>query len=282
MAIRFGGNLGFNKKIGGINIGVNIPFGSDGHNTTKVGNDLGTKNNTIGRMISHASENNMFSRPNLYRVEITPPNQQVLHSDFDFNKKWTPRLIDSIAFNCDTINIPGQNLSTKPNKTYSLKKEYVYDKIYDTVNATFYVGEGMNEYHFFQDWQKLMFDDRTGDLGWYNNYVGTMIIHQLSRLKKKNGGDDLSTNSSFKLIECYPKTVSPLRLGYSLSNQVQKVDVTFAFRTMTVVSENHEPADINLKSTNPLDKKFSIFRNLNVRGGFKLFGRRQLFNIDKF
>lgn len=280
MPIRFGGNIGFNKQIGGVNVGVNIPIFGDRRNRTIVGRDTGTKKNSIRTIIAKASEANLYARPNIYNVRITPPNVSSLdNSNSGFNSKWSQRRLENIAFNCDTISIPGQNLSTKPNKTYSLKKEYVYDKIYDTVNATFYVSEALDEYHFFEDWQKLMFDQRTGDLGWYNNYKGTLVIDQLTRLKKKDLGEDLATSTEFTLVDAYPKTVSPLRLGYALNNQVLKVDVQFAYRTMISKPKSSETASVNLFNTNPLDKKSSLFRNLNLRGGFKLFGRNQRFEI---
>ncbi len=274
MAIKFGGNIGFNKKIGGVNIGVNFPFGNTA-NTTKIGGSTTTTDNGISRMIASASNDGMFSRPNIYRLQITPP----INAGEEFRKRWSASLLEKIGFNCDSISVPGHSISTKPNKTYSLKKEYAYDKIYDSVNATFYVSENLDEYHFFEDWQKLMFDQRTGNLGYYNDYIGQVSIFQLTRAKKREGGKDLATISEFKLIDCYPKIVSPLRLGYALNNQVQKVDVQFTFRTMISRNNNTTPVIPDLRKNNPLNKTFSLFRNLNVNGGFRLFGRRQSFNI---
>ena len=147
MPIRFGGNVGFNKRIGGVNIGVNIPFGGDKTNTTKIGEEAGTKNNGIGHMMAVASEAGLFARPNVYRVDFFPPVQY----NENFRQNWGNSKLESIGYNCDTISVPGHNLSTKPNRTYGLKKEYVYDKLFDTVNATFYVSEQMDEYHFFTD-----------------------------------------------------------------------------------------------------------------------------------
>lgn len=274
MPLRIDGDFGFN--IGGVR--VRLPIFGDRRNTSKVGEVKSSRKNDISTIVAQASNSGMFSRPNLYRMEITPPR-------FDFaqvfNEKWTPRIVEDIGYNCDTCSIPGHALSTKPNKTYSLKKEYVYDKMYDPIGATFYVSEDLAEYHFFEDWIKLMYDQRTGDINYYNHYTGTITIFELSRNKKREGGDDLATISAFKLIEAYPKTISPLRLGYVLNNQVQKVDIQFVFRTM--ISESFTTTAIlpDLKSTSPLRKGLfgQLFRNLNVRGGFKLFGQRQLFNI---
>tara|TARA_Y100000590_G_scaffold266069_1_gene298862 strand:+ start:30 stop:575 length:546 start_codon:yes stop_codon:yes gene_type:complete len=156
--------------------------------------------------------------------------------------------------------MPGRNIATKPNKTYGLKKEYAYDKIHPELQATFYVSENLEEFHFFEAWTDLMYT-ANGNVGWYNDYAqdSTMIIEQLSNKEGfADGRADLGTIASAIVYEVYPKIVSPLELGYAATNQVQKLTVTFTFRDAeTVYHKSGKKAKNTLR---PLKKKSSLFR----------------------
>ena len=247
----FGGNLGFNKQIGGVNFGINIPFGDQRGEKSVIGNSGKTPNNNISRIIGQVSEGGGFSKPALYRIRVTPPKGM---SD------WTNREQQHIYFNCDSISMPGRNIATKPNKTYGLKKEYAYDKIHPELQATFYVSENLEEFHFFEAWTDLMYT-ANGNVGWYNDYAqdSTMIIEQLSNKEGfADGRADLGTIASAIVYEVYPKIVSPLELGYAATNQVQKLTVTFTFRDAeTVYHKSGKKAKNTLR---PLKKKSSLFR----------------------
>lgn len=261
MAIRLGGNLGFNKRIGGVNLGVNIPFGDSGVNTSRVGSSGKTQDNSINRIISHVSESGQFSKPALYKIQIIPPRGL---------KDWISdtKTMKHIAFNCDSISMPGRNIATKANKTYGLKKEYAYDKIHQEITSTFYVSETLEEFQFFEAWTDLMFD-ADGNVGWYNDYAqGTVIIHQLSNKAGKADVNDLGVIASCILYEAYPKTVSPLRLGYALGNQVQRLDVSFTFRDAETFY--HQSEKTSESTLNPLSKVSSFFQNFNINGSIPL------------
>jgi hypothetical protein len=262
MAIRFGGNLGFNKRIGGVNLGVNLPFGDSGVNTARVGKSGKTQDNSINRIITHVSESGGFSKPTLYKIQITPPGGL---------KDWVSdvKTMRHIAFNCDSIGMPGRNIATKANKTYGLKKEYAYDKIHQELTATFYVSEGLEEFQFFEAWTDLMFD-ADGNVGWYNDYAqGTVIIHQLSNKDGKvTDVNDLGVIASCILYEAYPKTISPLRLGYALGNQVQRLDVSFTFRDAETFY--HQSEKTSERTLSPLSKVSSFFQNFSINGSIPL------------
>ena len=260
-----GGVLGFNKQIGGVNFGINIPFGDQRGNKSRIGDGGKTPQNNINRIIGQVSEGGGFSKPALYRIQITPPAGM---SD------WTNQEQQHIYFNCDSITIPGRNITTKPNKTYGLKKEYAYDKIHPEIIATFYVSESLEEFHFFEAWTDLMYTSN-GNIGWYDDYAKdcTMKIQQLSNKEGfAEGGADLGVIATSTLYEVYPKILSPLRLSYAATNQVQKIDVTFTFRdTETEYPLSGKTAKDTLR---PLKKKSSLFKingiNIPLGGGVSI------------
>ena len=71
----------------------------------------GPLNNSITKMLSQVKQSEGFSRPNLYRVEIHPPDPGPSMGS-----------IRSIQLNCDSVAIPGAILATKENKTFGKYK----------------------------------------------------------------------------------------------------------------------------------------------------------------
>lgn len=264
MAIRIGNN---DIRLGGTNVGFTIPFGRTA-NQARVGDSGSTPDNDIDRIKAAAVNSGLFSRPSLYRIRMTPPDTML-------GEGWNSSILRDICFNCDSISIPGQNISTKANKTYGLKKEYAYDKTFAEINATFYCSEDLTENHFFQAWIDRMYDI-DGHLGWYNEYKGTIEIDQLANKKGGNltsntDSGDLYVIATAKLYDAYPKTLSPLRVQYSATNQVQKIDVAFTYRE--AVMEYFETLNDSIPRLNPKRQRRSIFDNLRINVNTGGFGR---------
>ena len=260
MAIRLGGNLGFNKQIGGLNLGINIPFGDQGGNKTEVGDGGKTLDNSHSRIITHVWEGGGHSKPALYRVKITPPNSM---------SNWENNIaaLKHITFNCDSIGIPGRNISTKPFKTYGLKKEYAYEKIHPEIQATFYVSESYDEFRFFEEWTDTIYN-ANGTLGWYNDYAqsATMEIEQLSNKAQRGEKEDLGVIAKCTVYEAYPKTVSPVQLSYASSNTVQKITVSFAFRDAKTEYPQATKALPKGSRAGLLQRSSSFFDNFRISG----------------
>ena len=265
-----GGNIGFRKVFGGggsgtfgpgVTLGFNVPFGTNAVNLPDIGKGRTTPDNTINRIKSHAINDGLFSRPTLYNIVLTKPPKL---------KGWSHDQLRKIGFNCNNITIPGNNIATKPLKTYGLKKEYAYNKLFDEVTSSFYLSEQMDEYNFFESWQELMYAPNHS-LGWYNDYVSHLEIHQLSRNVEKGTSNDLGVICKFTLVDAYPKLISPLSLDYSRSNDIQKFTVNWTFRDMLIEPTNSKRTSGNLfedfSDLNPLEKSFKLFRDFNMNSG---------------
>ena len=217
-------NVRGRANLGGISLGVNIPIGVDPKKANRKTIDIGTNttsDNSINRMLSNVKKADLFSRPCLYKVFIHPPKQ--LLGQYP---------IQGIQLNCNTVSIPGHTMSTKEHKTYGLKREYAYEKLYDTVEMSFYMSDKMHEFNFFNAWLNSMYDN--GRVSYYDDYKGTIEIFQLSgnvgRTSDPNDDEDLTVMMSVKLIDAYPKVISPLPLGHALANEIQKMSVTITYR----------------------------------------------------
>ncbi len=217
----FGNILGKVKLPGGVTIGANFPIGTDpskGKKQPGVGGEDSTPQNGINRMMANVKKGGLFSRPYLYYVFITPP-KTLMGADVGD--------IRGVQLNCSACSIPGFTMATKEHKPYGLKREYVYEKLFDTMNMTFYVSEEMHEHNFFNSWMSTMWD--RGRVNWYRDYVSTIEIFQCAGTKPGEG-DDLPVMMKVKLIDAYPKVLGALPLGYGTAGTIQNLPIDFTFR----------------------------------------------------
>jgi len=217
----FGNIAGRIKLPGGISVGANIPIGVDPRKANKKTiEDIGTNNitprNSINRMMANVKNSNLFSRPYLYYILISPPKVFVNNS-----------ILDGIMLNCESVSIPGHVMATKEHKTYGLKREYAYEKLYEMVTMSFYVSDKMHEFNFFNAWLNSMYNK--GRVSYYDDYKGTIEIFQCSGVDLSDK-EDLAVMMQVKLIDAYPKTITPLTLGHGLANTIQKVSVNITYR----------------------------------------------------
>jgi hypothetical protein len=77
-------------------------------------------------------------------------------------------------------------------------------------------------YDFFMDWMKTVINTDRYVAGYKNDYVKDMIMaHQ----------DTTNTDiKSFKLINCWPKSITPIELSSTNENQFSIFTVTFSFK----------------------------------------------------
>ena len=220
-------DLGIRGRIGGFNIGANIPLGGEDRATPKSieekFQETRTPGNSINRMMANITQSGLFSRPSLYRVLITPPKELFTAYGSDS--------IQSIMLNCDSLSIPGYTLATKPHKTYGMAREFVYDKIPENpVTLTFYMSDKMQEFHFFNDWMQGIY--KQGRVDYYDEYKSTMTIYQLSAQESGVDEEDLSVMMKIKLVDAYPKTIGSMPLGYE-NTGIQKLSTDIQFRWAT-------------------------------------------------
>lgn len=155
--------------------------------------------------------------------------------------------IDAVSMRCESIQFPARNLrSSADDNQYGPPREIVQGVgQFGTINATFLCDVEMTEKKYFDVWQKLIFDPQTYNLNYYNEYIGRLEIHQLSRFGKGPGildaldpfgiftnnesDDDESRTYGIVLEEVYPKTIQAQDLNNG-TNEIQRISIEFAYR----------------------------------------------------
>jgi len=172
----------------------------------------------IKRFIAEVKKDGI-SRTNRFGCTVEPPKTIRTNPAFasaDFYRK--------LYLYCESINIPGVNLSTVPVRTFGETREMPYEKVFDPVTAVYYVDTAFKVKAFFEAWQDSIQNTTDRTIQFYDNYISTITLFV----------NDVANNTRYltKLHQAYPKTVQSIQLGQA-SNEPAKVSVTFAYKYFT-------------------------------------------------
>tara|TARA_Y100000361_G_scaffold103941_1_gene93649 strand:- start:83 stop:565 length:483 start_codon:yes stop_codon:yes gene_type:complete len=119
--------------------------------------------------------------------------------------------------------MPGRNLDTDPDTSlHGPTKQVVNGWSFAEITASFNMSNDLRERQFFERWQQTAFNEGTWSINYYNDYVGSLEIYQLDLQNRRRSG--------VKLFEAFPKTISGQQYDNASFNQIQRLDVTFAYR----------------------------------------------------
>ena len=198
------------------------------------------------------------ARPSKYEVRITPPEniKNVLEgSSLDIVSR-------NVGMACNSIVMPGRDLTAISVKQgQDLAREHVGAHTYEgTITATFYLDPNLDYKTFFEAWQNLAVNPITNNLNYYDNYIGSMSIHQLGSIpvtettitleQDTSGGsgdhrtsihkhgfveEKLHTHESIRkygiqVEEVYPATVGQIEYAYATVDEVALLPVEFQYR----------------------------------------------------
>ena len=181
-------------------------------------------------------DNNGFAQPNKYEVLIFPPaklgggqNQNVfggMERQSDLRK---------ISLRAQNVTLPGRNLSTtQESNIYGPDREIVEGVTYaDDISMSFLASSGLDERVFFENWQRQAFNEKTWNIGYYNDYIGTIEMYVLDKQEQRRYG--------IKLWEVFPKTIGPNELSYDANDQLMLLPVSFTFRYWTSLDQSQNP-----------------------------------------
>ena len=136
-----------------------------------------------------------------------------------------PDILRRIVVRTQSVDLPGNTLSTStdnniygPNRNVEQGVEYA-----DSFDAKFLMDEEFDLHNYFTSWQRLMYNDKTWNLNYYNDYAsGTIDIFVLDREFKPVAG--------FRVWECYPSTIGPISFDMGNSAPINDFTVSFNFR----------------------------------------------------
>ena len=178
----------------------------------------GTAFGVLNDILSMFHSENGYATPNRFEVLITRPGGNASESR-------------EVSMKCESINLPGRNLNTLTDTNiYGPTREVVDGVTYaDEITMTFQASSGLEERVFFEEWQTLAFDERTWNVGYYDDYAkySNVEIYVLDRQDNRRYG--------LKLWEAFPKTINATELGQGINNEIIKLGVVFTFRYWTTL-----------------------------------------------
>ena len=202
-----------------------------------------------------------FARPSKFAVRINPPTlvSQIGNAFYSANgetgetgniefikahnaiREMYQSMRGQIELFCSSIEMPGHDLQTQQVQFGSAPvRDMVTSHGFEgMITASFYLSEDLKERHFFEQWQRLAVNVESHKANFYDDYIGSMEIYQLS-----NGLDsglpfptfidkifdvDMATYG-IKAKEVYPATISGIEYSYENGNQIATMAVGFNYR----------------------------------------------------
>ena len=199
-----------------------------------------TSGNSIENVLSSFRRNEGYAQPNRYEVSIFLPRPTESKSNpaknLVFNTVTTQDKRE-ISLRCETITLPGRNLSSTPDtNVHGPLREVVNNVNYaDSVAMVFQASSDLRERVFFEKWQYTAFNPKTWNVGYYNDYIGIVDIYILDKNNQRRYG--------LRLEECFPKSIAQTDLSYASNNEIIKLSIDMNFRYWTSLDIEQVPPD---------------------------------------
>lgn len=129
----------------------------------------------------------------------------------------------------DSVTIPGRSIATQERRTFGPQREMPYERLFaGDLDITFVFGMNDMIRTHIETWMDVVIPDTNIINREWNDYTGTIKI-------SVDSPQDNSPAWTCEVMEAYPKTVSPVQLGYGMQNDYLKQSVSFAFREYKIV-----------------------------------------------
>lgn len=135
----------------------------------------------------------------------------------------------SIKYRCLSATLPGKALNTVERRTYGPTRKIATGSVYQDVICSFVISDDMTELEYFNSWMGVISNNANyqnsivNDVAYYSKYVANVYIYQYS----KSG----AVSRVVVLEEAYPINIGDIQLAWDMSNEIMRVDITFAYRT---------------------------------------------------
>ena len=199
----------------------------------------GTAFGVINDILSGFRSNEGYALPNRYEVIIQPPAKLGGGGQENiFNNSERGANVRDISMRVESVVLPGRTLTTAQEaNVYGPDREIVEGVTYaDEIAIDFQASSGLDERVFFENWQKQAFNEKTWNIGYYKDYIGSMQIYLLDRQDVRRYG--------LKLWEVFPKTITANTLTAAEATEIIKTNVSFSFRYWTNLDQNQQGPDI--------------------------------------
>ena len=177
-----------------------------------------------------------------YHVAFNAPSGVATGANAYLSTENTSNVTSRLSWLCDTINIPSRSLTTTEFRTYGLPVKRPYGSVYTESQMEFLCTRNMGEKKFFDAWLNYIFNNRTYDMAYYDNYRTDIDIYHFDR--SVSTANDLSKSTyHIKLLEAYPTLVGEVSMNHT-ATEILKLPITFTYK-------KYVHADINSTTRTP-------------------------------
>lgn len=212
---------GFMQRIAGMAKGS-----SDAYNGTVdyIGSVLA---NTKTEVLTALGEdaNNLIGKFN--KSPLGDLTQGVLGSPDSILDFATGILTDPITISCISVEMPGVTFQVSEKRAYGASQKVPVNQVYQEMPMVYRLSNDMKEKIFFDLWMNMMFNRRTGNMNFMNEFAATIEVAQLDK--------DLNVSYKVQLHEAYPIAIAPISYGYELDAQEAQMTVTLAYKNWTPI-----------------------------------------------
>ena len=163
-----------------------------------------------------------------YHVAFTAPGGVTTEANAYLSSETTSKVTSRLSWLCDTINIPSRSLTTTEFRTYGLPVKRPYGSVYTESQMEFLCTKNMGEKKFFDAWLNYIFNNRSYDMAYYDNYVTDIDIYHFDRTATDANDLEKSTYH-IKLEEAYPTLVGEVSMNHT-ATEILKIPITFTYK----------------------------------------------------
>ena len=102
-----------------------------------------------------------------------------------------------------------------------------YRMTFTEASMSFIMTDGMEEKKYFDAWQNKIVDEKSGNLGYFDDYVCDINIKKFGRTAGSIGN---TPTYEVTLFAAWPSIVSEIQLSHSGGTEAMKLPVTFQFK----------------------------------------------------
>ena len=185
---------------------------------------------SIDNLKSVVAKKGGLARPNRFNVIFTPPSQSILNLDVGSiigsvlsGNFEADNLINDprdISLLCQSVTLPGRNISTFDHQDFKQSNKFPYTFIDDDVTISFLLTNDYYMRKMFDNWMSNIFSAESYIVGYKKNYAVDLIIQQLDQKNTPVYGT--------KLEKAFPTAIESTELSQD-GQEVVKMSVTFAY-----------------------------------------------------
>lgn len=185
----------------------------------------------IDKLKSTISKKGGLAKANRFNVMFTPPSGSLLNGNLqgaiasaisgNFSAKNLINDPRDISLLCDSVSIPGKQISTLDVQTVKQLVKVPYGYLTDDVSLSFLL---TNDYHMktmFDAWINNIIDNDKYCVAYKKDIVTDVIIQQLDEQNTPIYG--------VKLEGAFPVTMSEIPLSNESENTISRLNVSFAY-----------------------------------------------------